>query len=66
MDVEQVALELNDMANHIYASKQMENHPAIQAMTQQNSFQDLLTAATNTSKEEKNQNMLSSSFKFKP
>lgn len=67
MDVERVALEINEMANQIYMSKQMENHPAIQAMTRQNSFQDLLAAAMNTNKEEeKHQNTLSSSFKFKP
>ena len=33
MNVEQVAIEIKELANQIYMKKQMENQPAIQAMT---------------------------------
>jgi len=54
MDVEQIALELNEMAEMIYFTQQMHNHPAMQALTPnaQKQFKALLDEATNK-KEEK-------------
>lgn len=66
MDVEQIALELNEMAETIYFTQQMQNHPAMQALTPnaQNQFKALLDEATNK-KEETTQNIVSSSLKMK-
>ncbi|OBX04148.1 hypothetical protein QV06_07845 [Gallibacterium genomosp. 3] len=66
MDVEQVALELNKIANEIYLTKQMENHPAMQMIKPNHTkdFSDLLAVATNNKKEE-NKSELSSTLKFK-
>ena len=66
MDVEQIALKLNEMAEMIYFTQQMHNHPAIQALTPnaQKQFKALLDEATNK-KEETPQNVVSSSLKMK-
>lgn len=66
MDVEQIALELNDMAETIYFTQQMQNHPAMQALTPnaQKQFKALLDEATNK-KEETPQNVVSPSLKMK-
>lgn len=66
MDVEQIALELNEMAETIYFTQQMQNHPAMQALTPtaQKQFKELLDEATNK-KEETTQNVVSSSLKMK-
>ena len=66
MDVEQIALELNELAEMIYFTQQMHNHPAMQALTPnaQKQFKALLDEATNK-KEETPQNVVSSSLKMK-
>ncbi|MFU2113947.1 nucleotidyl transferase AbiEii/AbiGii toxin family protein [[Pasteurella] aerogenes] len=69
MDVEQIALNLNDIANEIWLNKQtelMQNHPAMQAImtSSQRDFQSLLNSATSTKEEQKQS--ISSTLKFKP
>lgn len=68
MDVEQIALNLNDIANEIWLNKQtelMQNHPAMQAImtSSQRDFQSLLNSATSTKEEQKQP--ISSTLKFK-
>ena len=68
MDVEQIALNLNDIANEIWLNKQtelMQNHPAMQAImtSSQRDFQSLLNSATSTKEEQKQS--ISSTLKFK-
>ncbi|EFX92496.1 hypothetical protein HMPREF0027_0445 [Actinobacillus ureae ATCC 25976] len=65
MDIEQIALELNEMSETIYFTQQMHNHPAMQALTPnaQKQFKALLDEATNK-KEETPQNVVSSSLKM--
>ncbi|MBN6082471.1 nucleotidyl transferase AbiEii/AbiGii toxin family protein [Aggregatibacter actinomycetemcomitans] len=66
MDVDQVALELNEMAETIYFTQQIQNHPAMQALTPnaQKQFKAFLDEATNK-KEETTQNVVSSPLKMK-
>lgn len=67
MDVEQIALELNEMAETIYFTQQMKNHPAMQALTPtaQKQFKALLDEATNKKEDTTQENVVSSSLKMK-
>ncbi|WP_233119242.1 nucleotidyl transferase AbiEii/AbiGii toxin family protein [Aggregatibacter actinomycetemcomitans] len=66
MDVEQIALELNKMAETIYFTQQMQHYPAMQAsmLNAKKQFKALLDEAKNK-KEKTTQNIVPSSLKMK-